>query len=239
MSLPEMEVRMSSRVHLIFRCLVIAVVPFVSAGTAAAQVQNELQGRMAVMSEVVAGVVATMIEFTGQCDPASRVVYRASYTANPDMGEVAGTYAGMPVQVHIDSFFDVFTELHNLRYTGAGAGLEFTGDGQAALSAARDIMIMNAVGTNVPWDVHVIKNYKRVQVPAGIQIRDDGLVVITRQRRPIAKYKQTSLFQLYPPFRRTLTKTRIAPAAGCIARFTETVSSAGDEISGRVVIVKP
>jgi hypothetical protein len=221
------------------RILVIAAAASIlSAGNAAAQVQNELQGRMAVMSEVVAGVVATMIEFTGQCDPASRVTYSGNYTANPDMADIAGTYAGMPVQVHIDSFFDVFTELYNLRYTGVGAGVEFTGDGQASLSAGRDIMIMSALGTNVPWDVHVIKNYKRVQVAAGIQIRDDGLVVITRQRRPIAKYKQTSVFQLYPPFRRTLTKTRIAPGPGCVAKFTETLSSTGDSVTGRVVIIK-
>jgi hypothetical protein len=121
-----------------------------------------------------------------------------------------------------------------------GADVDFLGGGEdvSGFDTTRMIQLMNvkAIGT-VPWDFHVIKNYTLKRVTAGLQIRDDGLVVITRQGRPIAKYRQTSVFQRYPPFKRTLTKTRIAPTGGCIAVLKGNVD--GDTIAGKVVVKVP
>lgn len=219
------------------RILLLVAILLVGARPALAQVQSHIEGSMAVMSEAVAGAVMTLIETAG-CDTAAKLTYTGNYTPTHSVGQMEGTFGGQPAMAHIDSFFDVF---FTLRYSGGfGEDREFfTGGGEAALSDGRDILILTAVGSLVPWDVRVIKNYRRVLVTAGFQIRDDGLIVITRQRKPIAKYKETSVFQQYPPFRRSLKKIRIAPNPGCIATFTETVAASGDAITGRVTLRVP
>jgi hypothetical protein len=228
-----MEVRMRDLRLGVLRSLVIAAILVLGSSPAFAQVQTELEGSMAVMSEAVAGVVTTMIQ-AAQCDTNSNVRYKAVFTPAQAMADISGTFAGMNVAVHVSSFFDVF---YDLQYNGSAGDLSFVGMGQAALSAGRDIMILSAAASSAtafPWDVHVIKDYRQVIVPKGIQIRDDGLVVITRAGRPIAKYKQTSIFQRYPPFRRQLTKKRIAPNLGCTAYFTELIDASGSALTGTV-----
>jgi hypothetical protein len=200
-----------------------------------AQIQNNLEAQMAVMDEALAGVATTMISFTGQCDTTAQLEYQSVFAGPNGQATLKGTFAGMPVDVHIDSFFDVFTDFSDVGFTGVGAGIDFSGGGPdvSGFDQSRMIQLMNVKANGaVPWDFHVIKDYVIRQVPAGQQIIDDGLVVITRLGRPISKWRQTSVFQRYPPFKRTLTKIRVAPNPGCKAVLKGTVN--GSNITGKV-----
>jgi hypothetical protein len=181
------------------------------------------------------GVSTTMIEFTGQCDPTANLLYHSFFNGPNGHGFLTGTYAGKPVDVQIDSVFDVATDSSDLQLSGVGADVDFSGGAEdvSSFDQNRMIQLMNvkANGT-VPWDFHVIKNYAIKVVTWGTQIIDDGLVVITRLGRPIAEYKRTSIFRQYFPFRRTLETVRIAPSRGCKATLKGLTQ--GNSITGWV-----
>jgi hypothetical protein len=194
-------------------------------------VQTPLEGSMAALSEAVAGVVTTLAEHFG-CDPASKVAYAGSVAETGWNVNVNGTYASQPVAVNITG---ALGEAFSIAYSGAYAGHPFSG--VASLSSGRDIMLMSAASDPASfflWDVHVIKNYRVINTPAGQAVLDDGLVVLTINGIPIAKYKQTSRFNRYPPFNRMLRKQRVAPAPGCVATLNE--KPATGTISGKVTV---
>jgi hypothetical protein len=231
----DKEVPMSDPASRIFGVVVAFALLFAWSPPAFAQIQNDLEAQMAVMDEAVAGVSATLIEFTGQCDPTAKLDYHSFFNGPNGHGYLKGTYAGKPVDVKLDSFFDVATDSSDLQLSGVGADVDFSGGGPdvSSFDQTRMIQLVNvkANGT-VPWDFHISKNYSIKVVTWGTQIIDDGLVVITRLGRPIAEYRQTSIFRRYFPFRRTLETVRIAPSRACKATLKGLAQ--GNSISGTV-----
>jgi hypothetical protein len=222
---------------------VAAALSLLLAPPSAAQVEppilTDLESTHAAFSEAMATTGAAMVE-NSACAPAT-LTYSGVLSSGAFNGRLTGTYAGMPLDVRIDSFFDVF---YHVDYSGIWGPGNVTGVGRGDFDSSRRILLYTADGQfgPLPWDKHVIKNY-RIFVNAVGQafIMDDGLIVITRNRKPIGKWKQTSKWSRQFPFRHTITKIRVAPAGPCklLLKETATPTPTGETVTGTLRVSIP
>lgn len=185
------------------------------ASSASGQVMNDQQAGAAVLGETAFGSGATLAEHF-RCDPTAQLTLDGTVAPSGSwQAMIRGTYAGQPVMLDYQSFFDVFYDVSG---RGTFGDHNWSAQARADFSTDRKILVMVGDGQvgPFPFDWHWIKNWILVvpPPPAPPRVLDDGLFVLTFLGRPIAKWKQTSFMTLEQFFKYRFTKIRREPP-GC------------------------